>query len=241
MDLNALDPGKMIVLMVFGGLFAMAGLWMILRPKPEGSKAKIELFGLKFESSSAGILVFLIGTAFLAIPIFVDERPAEALATSGGGGTTSAATTAAGAAEAGENAVQEGAPETVAIAVTEGGPIRVEGEEVEPNNSIPRANIVPLGASVAGDHANATLDFYRIEVPEGTTGDISINVNGSSLRTQVFNQFGEMIHNNYFGGPGSETFRGAASEPIYIVRIETGRGDRGGPGYFLTVAARPAE
>lgn len=83
MELASLDAGKLLALMVFGGLFALAGLVLMFRPKPEGSSAKIELLGMKFESSSAGLLVFLTGAAFLALPIFAPEArsPAERVVT----------------------------------------------------------------------------------------------------------------------------------------------------------------
>jgi hypothetical protein len=66
-----LDASTLIVLMAAGGLFAVAGLWLMFRPQPEGDGARIELFGIKVQASSAGLLVFLIGAVFLAAPVFV--------------------------------------------------------------------------------------------------------------------------------------------------------------------------
>ncbi len=74
MEFEALDGIKLVMLMAAGLLFAVVGLYLLIRPKPEGSAAKIELFGMKFESSSAGLLVFLIGAVFLVIPLFVAEK-----------------------------------------------------------------------------------------------------------------------------------------------------------------------
>jgi len=73
MEFEAISATRMIALMLIGGSFSFAGLYMMLRPRPEGA-AKIELFGLKFESSSAGLLVFLVGAAFLSVTLFVPER-----------------------------------------------------------------------------------------------------------------------------------------------------------------------
>lgn len=78
MDFEAQDSTKLIILMIAGAAFAVAGLWLLIKPKPSGSTAKIEFFGLKFESSSAGLLVFLIGAAFLVIPLFVPEKQGAA-------------------------------------------------------------------------------------------------------------------------------------------------------------------
>jgi hypothetical protein len=74
MQIVALDGAKLLALMLAGGVFALAGLWLMFRPQPAGEAARIELFGLKFQASSAGLLVFLIGAVFLAVPIFVPEK-----------------------------------------------------------------------------------------------------------------------------------------------------------------------
>ncbi len=70
----ALDGTKLLILMTAGGVFALAGLWLMFRPPVQGQAAHVELFGMKFQSSSAGLLVFLIGAVFLAVPVFVPER-----------------------------------------------------------------------------------------------------------------------------------------------------------------------
>ncbi len=74
MTLLALDPTRLLLMTVAGLVFAGAGLWLLLRTRPAGGAAKIELFGMKFEASSAGLLVFLIGAAFVAAPTVVPER-----------------------------------------------------------------------------------------------------------------------------------------------------------------------
>ena len=77
MDFEAQNPTILIVLMVAGAAFAGVGLWLLLKPKPTGSTAKIEIFGLKFESSSAGLLVFLIGAVFLRFRfLYLKRHPA---------------------------------------------------------------------------------------------------------------------------------------------------------------------
>lgn len=74
MNFDTVDDQQISLLMLAGGIFAFIGLWMMFRPKTDGHAAKIELFGLKFESSSAGLLVFLIGSGFLAAPVFMTEK-----------------------------------------------------------------------------------------------------------------------------------------------------------------------
>jgi len=71
MEFTALEPWKLIVLMAAGGIFSAAGLWLIFRPKTDGHSMVIHVAGMKLEASSAGVLVFLIGTAFFATPLFV--------------------------------------------------------------------------------------------------------------------------------------------------------------------------
>jgi hypothetical protein len=66
-------PAKLIILMVAGAIFAFAGLWLMFRQTPAGDAARIELFGIRFRSSSAGLLVFIVGALFLAAPVFVPE------------------------------------------------------------------------------------------------------------------------------------------------------------------------
>ena len=92
MGVVALDAMKLTAMMVSGGVFAIAGLWLMFRPQQAGEAAKAELFGLKFQASSAGLVVFVIGAAFLALPIIVPEKPQplRAAVASGGAGREAA-------------------------------------------------------------------------------------------------------------------------------------------------------
>ena len=75
MQPTEMDSMRLWILMIAGGVFSVAGILLMFRAKQEGSSARLELFGQKFEASSTGIIVFLIGAAFLAAPVFVPERP----------------------------------------------------------------------------------------------------------------------------------------------------------------------
>jgi drug/metabolite transporter (DMT)-like permease len=72
-----MDGARLTVFMIVGGLFSAAGIVLMFRAKQVESSARLELFGQKFEATSIGIVVFLIGAAFLATPMFVPEKPRD--------------------------------------------------------------------------------------------------------------------------------------------------------------------
>src|SRR5262245_37531970 len=74
MQVVAMDGARLTVLMIAGGIFSVAGILLMFRAKQEGGPAWLELFGQKFEAASTGIVVFLVGAAFLATPMFVTEQ-----------------------------------------------------------------------------------------------------------------------------------------------------------------------
>lgn len=164
MEFEPISTTRMIALMISGGLFACAGLYMMLRPRPEGA-AKIELFGLKFESSSAGLLVFAVGAAFLATPLYVPEKtdvpavvppvvaqpaqvtqPATALKQrpSTKGGETSEALSTAPA--------RPRDPDLV--------------EEVEPNGLARQATPIRVGQTASGLAEYQDQDWFELTVPQ---------------------------------------------------------------------------
>ena len=70
-----MDGVMQYFLMAFGAVFSVAGLVLIFRKaKPDAGAAKIEFLGQKLEANSTGIVVFLIGAAFLAAPLFVPAK-----------------------------------------------------------------------------------------------------------------------------------------------------------------------
>jgi hypothetical protein len=136
MQIVALDGTKLIVLMLAGGAFALAGLWLMFRPQPGGEAARIELFGLKFQAGSAGILVFLIGAAFLAVPIFVPQQEAA---------ETGSAPVPRSEAGPGGSETDDGA-----VAPDLSLPRRADAEEIEPNSDIREANAIRIGQTIGG-------------------------------------------------------------------------------------------
>ncbi|MFD1158070.1 hypothetical protein [Roseovarius aestuarii] len=144
MNFEALDGIRLTTLMIAGAVFAAVGLFLLLKPKTAGT-AKIELFGLKFESSSAGLLVFLIGAVFLSLPLFVPERTA----TEGGEN---------GAAETAQSADPETGVSGTAL------PAEARTTEVEPNDSLAKANELSFGTVVTGTVTDGTSDWYVVPI-----------------------------------------------------------------------------
>ena len=168
MEFEALDGIKLVMLMAAGLLFAVVGLYLLIRPKPEGSAAKIELFGMKFESSSAGLLVFLIGAVFLVIPLFVAEKKPVVVA---GGEVAIPAPAPApgempnpkpsGTSELGDEpkAVQP----TPTPVVTAG----EKAEEAEPNGTFDTAMPFALGQTIKGQAVSGSdIDWFVLPIPD---------------------------------------------------------------------------
>jgi hypothetical protein len=156
MQIVALDGAKLLALMLAGGVFALAGLWLMFRPQPAGEAARIELFGMKVQASSAGLLVFLIGAVFLAVPIFVPEKPIS-LAPSVAANDAPRANVQAPPfrATASEPATQV---EEAAFDVHAGAFI----DEREPNNAVTEANRLELGQTMRGHVRPDDIDWFVV-------------------------------------------------------------------------------
>jgi hypothetical protein len=174
----------MIVLMIAGAAFACAGLYMMLRPKPEGA-AKIELFGLKFESSSAGLLVFIVGAAFLAVTLFVPEKPSATPRTS-----------AMERPDDEDGPSREVAPEIGSdtpapepgFEVTRGD-LRKAVVESEPNNTINDAQVLLPGQRATGAVKYRDSDWFV--VPDGTA------LVGQEIKLRRLSDRGELVVTAY--------------------------------------------
>ncbi|SFR47578.1 hypothetical protein [Litoreibacter janthinus] len=177
MSFETLDSTKLIILMIAGAVFAGVGLYLLLRPKPEGA-AKIELFGLKFESSSAGLLVFLVGAAFMSLPLFVKEKiePNVPIAV---------VPNAPSSPRAPSNQPAETQPANP-IVIADGAMI----EEVEPNDGAFEANALALGQRAKGTVIKDKPDWFVILVPDGgIVGDQVMlkHVRGYEVRLELYN------------------------------------------------------
>ncbi len=214
---SPIAPEIAYLLMFCGACFAMSGLWLILRPRAQGASARLEIFGMKFESSSAGVLVFLIGAVFLAVPLFakVDRAPPKPPA------------------EPGPQADEQQQPGTAnpsrQIATDIPRALRAVGAELEPNDNFAEANEIEIGAIIEGSAGSGNPDYFSFPASADFTGAISVNAMGK-VRFSIYNDLGKRIPTL----PG--TFTDQPEYPRYFVMISSD--DRNAP-YTLTVAARP--
>lgn len=212
---SPIEPEIAYALMLCGAFFALAGIWLILRPRVEGTTAKLELFGLKFESSSAGVLVFLIGAAFLAVPLFAEiareAAPADKPPSEPGKVPTDPAPPAQ---------TPSTQPPRAFTAI---------GQEVEENNNFAEANEIEIGALITGTLTQGDPDYFSFAVPDDFVGTISVNLLGPTWFT-VYDDLGDKISSAHEG------YSGRAEYPRYYVRLST---DERQQPYTLTIAARP--
>ncbi|WP_299846661.1 hypothetical protein [uncultured Roseovarius sp.] len=148
--LQDLTSIQIYAIMALGAVFSLVGLWFIFRPPLVDGLTKIEIFGLKFNASSIGLVVFLVGAAFLTVPIFVPVRH-----------------------EAAQN-VPNPAPDEIQAETKEepgtnstGGsaaPPRptADGKEAEPNDSWEQANVIEVGGAISGIVTQSSDDWYYI-------------------------------------------------------------------------------
>jgi hypothetical protein len=204
MQVVALDGTKLIVLMLAGGVFALAGLWLMFRPQPEGEAARIELFGLKFQASSAGLVVFLIGAVFLAVPVFVPEKI---------GPTRPAAPPAPGSASNTGTALDQSLPRAA------------DGSEIEPNDAISSANALVLGQAVGGALSPDELDWYLVDTAGSDGESLRVtfrNLGGGCPQYAVLNSVENIVLNSQVCEI-SETRTVFLDSPRYYIRVDAKR------------------
>ncbi|MEO0913980.1 MAG: hypothetical protein AAFY59_13480 [Pseudomonadota bacterium] len=221
MEFNAVDGATLLTLRIAGAIFALAGLWLVLKPHKEPAKGeedeepktgtRIKAFGLEFEASSAGLLIVLIGIGLFASPLFVREKANWA-----GPGT---------------------GPDGDGGGFGYASPIEIEGVEGEPNNSIASANIVPAGAVVSGAVERDNEDFFKVEIPEDATGEIVFTALADYIGLTVLKDDGEVLYSKRTGT--SATWRGPVGETAYYaIRLQQWNGRNPMP-YQLMIVSRP--
>lgn len=235
--LPALTSDRLLLLLIAGGVFSLAGLWMMFRPANEGDAAKLELFGLKFQSSSAGLLVFLIGALFFVGGILLPERGTGAtgdntqISEPAGTGVDGTATSG------GSTLVQAAEPPAPALTTAQPRAVTIDGKEAGDNDTMPLANELPLGTSVLGSVKRGDFDFFTVALPDGMYGKISFNLNAKNdVWMQVFDDLGGKINACW-----AKTCRLDIQHARYFVQV--GLSDRESLGnksfgYSLTIAAR---
>ncbi|MDW4497517.1 hypothetical protein R5H30_05950 [Sulfitobacter sp. D35] len=187
MELEPISATRMIALMLAGGLFACVGLYLMIRPRPQGA-AKIEVFGLKFESSSAGLLVFIVGAAFLAVTLVVPEKDSETSVvpeTRKPVDDQAAQDSTAGSSDTAVKPENGGKSNTALLLPADPG-----ATEVEPNDKVQDANGMEIGATVEGRLKPGDVDRYVIGT-EGHEGDLLIvtlrKVGGEDIYGETYN------------------------------------------------------
>lgn len=236
MEFTALDPWKLTALMLAGGVFSLAGLWLIFRPRTDGHSMVIHVAGMKLEASSAGILVFLIGTAFFATPLFVQERETagQTAAVSGSGAASGTGETDGDTATG--STVALSSPGNASVSEPVATNVRLEGTEAEPKDTPASANVISLGSTIQGSLEAGNRDFFYVETPAADFGEIAVNATSGDFTLRVYDDLAAEIWDSTQYGWGSRVFRGTVDHEAYYISVETWKEEP--RSYDLTVAAR---
>lgn len=231
--LPVVSPDKLLVLLVAGGVFSLAGLWMMFRPQKEGDLAKLKIFGLEFQSSSAGLLVFLIGAVFLVGGILLPERESVAAGTP--------VPPAAEVVEA-EGTKTDGPrttpPEKTTLIGKPAGGISIEGEEQEPNNTIASSNWIGPNSSTTGRYGKDgdARDVFCMATEDLQGREMIVAVSGYSFQMELQDRFGQPIAHRFAGYDGTKSIAQTIDQNAYCVAIWSYVG--GSKEYVLTVGIR---
>jgi hypothetical protein len=135
----SLDPMLLYAFTAFGLVVAVAGLVLLFRGGTRGEEQVVEGLGLKFRFTSAGLVVFVIGALFSALPVFVspDRSP-----------------------------LHKGPPTLASQGGMESADQAQDGE-VEPNDYVSEANPIEFGANYAGAIDRDDKDFFAFEAGPG--------------------------------------------------------------------------
>lgn len=165
---QGLSPLLLYVMMGFGAICAFAGLAMMFRPTGAEGETRLELLGMKFNASSGGVIVFLIGAMFLAAPAVVPER--RALAGS-----------AAATVSAGRTTVAPVEPTELPVRK------RADGREQEPNDGFDTGNRMSVGGSVQGLVERDDEDWFILPLdPNRSVLSLGLRTNAGACTLEVF-------------------------------------------------------
>lgn len=229
-----------LVMIGFGALIAVAGLWLIFRPPGDGSKTVLHILGLKFEAASAGTLVFIVGIGVFGVSLFAPVDPMVQTdvasgqqatisgrsdrSAAGGSGPSDASPDQSSRASAAVTTIEA---DPAAVATREARALTVVGAEVEPNDNIAEANEIPVGSVISGLVTDDTADWYTFTFPDDFVGTLSVNLTGDA-RLRIYDDLGKRVYQG--------SYASTVKYPRYYVSVTTNerRAD-----YTLTVAARP--
>lgn len=221
MTLEPISAAKLIALMLAGGIFALAGLYMMLRPRPEGA-AKIELFGLKFESSSAGLLVFLVGAGFLAVSLFVPEK-----------NNNSRQDPLTDRPE-----VPSEQPPNQIVPL----PAGADTKESEPNDSVQTADIIALGSTVSGKLRTKESDWFVLptETLQGKRLVVKVrNLTGAYTEVFIYDEDEQKVAWEASISVEAMLASSIVSGKVMFIRLQNGTGGGNNAyGYELTTSVK---
>lgn len=195
MILQPLSGPILYLLLAVGLIFALAGLRLIFTKSSEENAARIEIFGLKFQSSSAGLLVLLIGAAFLAVPIFKPPPAAQSENTLDPSKKQLDQGSAAG------TPPSEKSPKEAILL-----PPEADTPEAGPNNKITNANQFALGFGAVGNidkDRNDFEDWYVVDISGSEAADFSAQIRSpGGCRLTVYDAQEEQIGHTYCNNGG---------------------------------------
>ena len=222
MVLEYLGATKLFILMGMGAFFALAGLYIMLRPRHTTDETRIEAFGLKFNAASGGVLVFLIGAAFLAVPLFVPERREVLPPSTPGMQDRNGSSVSTGG----------GSSSTHTAVVL---PLGADTAEQEPNNSMHEANQIESGFFYSGDtnpERNDKEDWFVLPTSGIANVDIKVQVRNidseSFCEVAAFDDKEVLLKKWYFAERGASSYADlfVASSQFVLIRISSGVGGR---------------
>ena len=212
------EPGAATaVALVAGGVFALAGLWMMLRLRDRPVLAAT---------------AFLAGVGLLVLPwVAGDRRVAEAPVPPeperAAGITLSADRQRTVAVAPPAPGIAAGPPPPLPGRAA--ARIEIEAAEIEPNDTLAGANRAALGIPITGTLPAGDHDYFAVEVPPGLKGEIvaSLVVQEASASLTLFDDAGKALGT-------APTFEQISVRTTFVER----RID--GPRYYVLVTA-PSE
>jgi len=210
--LKNLSEIEKYILMLSGAAFALAGLYMMLKPSRTDGETKLEVLGFKFNASSGGLIVFLVGSAVMVGSALAPENNAsnlgerkyatESINTDAGLERTPAVEAKAGE-KFGEN------------------PTALEQVEIEPNGSNKQAHAIDPDIKYMGSLDSELGDdedwLYVKKRDDFQTVEISIENKGNKNYTSncdfsIYNDQGSEIHVMKLPKKGNQTIK----QPVRI-------------------------
>ena len=120
--------------------------------------------------------------------------------------------------------------------------LEIEAREAEPNDTLAGANLAPLGIAIDGSLTHRDRDYFAVDVPAGTRGEIVANLvtEDAILTLTLFDDAGQALGTASTYSQLAVLTTSVArliERPRYVVLVLAPDGALGN--YQLTIAARP--